>query len=210
MLDYEADRDDARTTLIFFLTDGLPTVGETSIEGILRDLGEGGARRAHIFSVGVGYDVNTHLLSRLAEAFGGAVEYVTPDESVELKVGRLIEKTSRPLLSDLRLTLDGVRASELYPDKVPFLFQGDQISVVGRFDPRGARALDARIEARRPDGRALRVNAASPSRTLRAAISWPACGPRARWPSCSTRSACTGRHATGSSVWSRWPGSSAS
>src|SRR5262249_1598039 len=112
----------------------------------------------HVFSVGVGYDVNTHLLSRLAEEYGGAVEYVTPDESVEDKVGRLLEKTSRPLLSNVEFALAGAHVRDLYPARVPFLFQGEQVSFVGRCEHPRSGVVTAHLRADRPGGGELRVS----------------------------------------------------
>src|SRR5712691_9509067 len=70
--------------MIVFLTDGLPTVGQTNIEEILSNLKE--TPEARIFPFGVGYDVNTSLLDRLAAYSGGVADYVEPKEDLEVKV----------------------------------------------------------------------------------------------------------------------------
>ena len=58
----------SRPRMIVFLTDGLPTVGQTNVEEILSSLKN--TAEARIFPFGVGYDVNTSLLDRLAVASG--------------------------------------------------------------------------------------------------------------------------------------------
>src|SRR5262249_45987674 len=55
------DRGD-RPTLLVFMTDGLPTIGETSPDVILRDVEKRNKGRARLFVFGVGDDVNTLLL----------------------------------------------------------------------------------------------------------------------------------------------------
>src|SRR5690606_31140369 len=61
---------------VLFLTDGLPTAGETGEGAIARNAERANAAGARIFSFGVGYDVNARLLERLAATSGGTTEYV--------------------------------------------------------------------------------------------------------------------------------------
>ncbi|HLG93789.1 MAG TPA: VIT domain-containing protein, partial [candidate division Zixibacteria bacterium] len=56
-----------RLNYAIFLTDGLPTVGITNVEQILSMAKKANDTRVKIFDFGVGYDVNTHLLDKLAE-----------------------------------------------------------------------------------------------------------------------------------------------
>lgn len=119
---------------IVFLTDGLPTVGERDPDQILKMTREQNPSRAiRMFNFGVGYDVNVHLLDQLAEAHRGASEYVRPEENIEAKVSRFYDRISLPLLTDLRLRIEGVETYEVYPVELPDLFAGDQLMVVGRY-----------------------------------------------------------------------------
>ncbi|MCX7992449.1 MAG: VIT and VWA domain-containing protein [Fimbriimonadales bacterium] len=119
---------------IVFLTDGLPTVGERDPEQILKMTRERNARRAiRMFNFGVGYDVNVYLLDRLAQEHRGVSDYVRPEENIEAKVSRFYDRISLPLLTDLRLRIEGVETYEVYPTELPDLFAGDQLIVVGRY-----------------------------------------------------------------------------
>jgi Ca-activated chloride channel homolog len=129
-------------TYIIFLTDGQPTVGITEIDKITANTRSLNEDRARLFVFGVGYDVNAHLLDRLAEQNGGLPEYVQPDENIESKVSRLATKISHPALTDLTLTFSGVNINTTYPSPLPDLFYGSEIILTGCFDKTGpARAI---------------------------------------------------------------------
>ncbi|MBU4224535.1 MAG: VWA domain-containing protein, partial [Chloroflexi bacterium] len=56
-----------RPTYLIFLTDGLPTEGETDSQRILDNLASAAPRNLRLFAFGVGYDVDTFLLDSLAQ-----------------------------------------------------------------------------------------------------------------------------------------------
>jgi Ca-activated chloride channel homolog len=136
--------------IVLFLTDGLPTVGRTS-ELAIRELVErGNPHRRRIFTFGVGNDVNVPLLDRIADETRATSTYVLPNEDVELAVARVFGRLSGPVLSDLELeTLDarGARATrvvrDLLPARLPDLYAGDQLVVLGRYA--GDEPIDFRL-----------------------------------------------------------------
>jgi len=117
--------------MIVFLTDGLPTVGQTNIEEILRNLKNTG--EARIFPFGVGYDVNTSLLDRLASSTGGVADYVEPKEDLEVKVSNFFAKINYPVLTELQLDMAGVETDLTYPRSLPDVFRGSQLTLIGRY-----------------------------------------------------------------------------
>jgi len=126
-----------RLTFIIFLTDGLPTVGETDMKNILKNAKKKNVNLAKIFVFGVGYDVNTHLLDRLSDENSGASDYVSPDEDIEVKVSNFYKKISNPILADIELEFKGIKTSMIYPQRLPDIFEGTQLVVVGRFEGEG-------------------------------------------------------------------------
>lgn len=119
---------------IVFVTDGEPTVGVTDPAQILQNTAQTNAnKQARIFVLGVGYQVNTKLLDRLADDNGGARDYVTPTEDLELKLSAFYGKLTNPVLAGLRLAFKGVNVSETYPRALPDLFKGSEIEVFGRY-----------------------------------------------------------------------------
>ena len=128
---------EGQTPMLFFLTDGVPTIGQTDPGALLRKAAEANASlRARVFSFGVGSDVNTLLLDKLADAGRGARDYVAPNEDIEAKVSSLYQKVSRPALTDVKLAWNGVEVDQVYPKPVPDLFHGGELALYGRF--RGA------------------------------------------------------------------------
>jgi Ca-activated chloride channel family protein len=120
---------------IVFVTDGEPTVGVIEPAQILGNVAKAnGGKQARIFVLGVGYQVNTKLLDRLADDNGGARDYVTPTEDLEIKLSALYGKLANPILTGLRLAFRGISVSEMYPRSLPDLFKGSEIQVLGRYN----------------------------------------------------------------------------
>ena len=131
-------RDAGRPRMLVFLTDGQPTVGITEIKHILENLAAANKAGARLFVFGVGNDVNTHLLDKIAEAHRGVPEYVRPQEDIEVKVSSFYRKVSEPILADTKLDMPGVRTSDSYPTALPDIFRGTQLLLFGRYQGDGA------------------------------------------------------------------------
>jgi Ca-activated chloride channel homolog len=86
-----------------------------------------------LFTFGVGYDVNTALLDKLAAENGGVAEYVEPKEDIEVKVGSFFNKINHPVLTDLRLDTGSIDTDLVYPRALPDLFRGSQVTIIGRY-----------------------------------------------------------------------------
>lgn len=138
-------KDPSRPFLVIFLTDGLPTVGLTDVETILKDA-KGRSENARVFVFGIGKDVNTLLLDRLADENRGARDYVGEREDLELKLSSFFQKVASPVLTDLKLLVEGVKVEDLYPRVLPDLFRGSQAMITGRY--RGAGEAKVRLEGR--------------------------------------------------------------
>src|SRR5436190_5076434 len=122
-----------RPKIVVFLTDGLPTVGETNIARIVENAGRARIPGARLFTFGVGYDVNTALLDKLAAENGGVADYVEPKEDLEVKVSNFFAKINYPVLADLKLEMPDVQTDLIYPRNLPDLFRGSQLTLIGRY-----------------------------------------------------------------------------
>jgi Ca-activated chloride channel family protein len=125
--------DDDRPSYILFLTDGLPTAGETNEMTISDHCKRANKYRARVFAFGVGFDVNARLLDRLSGGNSGTSEYVKPDENIETHVSRFYSKMTSPVLSDIRIELTGTDVNRTYPRDLPDLFEGGQLIWSGRY-----------------------------------------------------------------------------
>jgi Ca-activated chloride channel homolog len=134
--------DPARPFTVIFFTDGQATVDETNPDRIVKNVVAKNTGNTRIFTLGVGDDVNAAMLDQLADATRAVSTYVRPAEDIETKVASLYGKISHPVLTDLRLaTGDKVRLGEMYPPKLPDLFQGTQLVVIARYSGSGHTAI---------------------------------------------------------------------
>lgn len=122
-----------RPKMLVFMTDGLPTVGETNIEKILANTKEAKGVDVRIFPFGFGYDVNTALLDKLGSDNSGISDYIQPKEDLEVKVSNFFSRVSSPVLSDLEIDFAGVETEYMYPRKPTDLFRGMQLAILGRY-----------------------------------------------------------------------------
>ncbi len=130
-------QDDSKPNYVIFLTDGLPTAGETGEMRIAQNAKDSNKVRARLFVFGVGFDVNARLLDRLSGGNSGTSEYVRPDEDIERHVGAFYAKMTRPVLSNISIDLAGTDVNRTYPRDIPDLFEGGQIVWVGRYRQSG-------------------------------------------------------------------------
>jgi len=131
--------DPTRPHMVFFLTDGKPTIGETDGDRLAAEIKTGTTGGTRIFSVGIGDDLHTRLLEKISLETKGYHTYISPNEDMELKVTDIYKKLSRPVLTDIKIKTEGtVHVSQIYPKELPDLFAGSSLTLFGRFDKPGA------------------------------------------------------------------------
>ncbi len=131
-----------RPGYLLFVTDGLPTQGETDVQRIIGNAlnNKPVDSTVRIFTFGVGFDVNTDLLDTLSSDLGGRSTYVQPDEQIDEKIGQFYSSISTPVLASVTLdfgtenSADQIVVDELYPYPLPDLFAGEQLVIVGRYE----------------------------------------------------------------------------
>ena len=122
-----------RPKMLVFMTDGLPTVDERNPAKIVENVRQAMKPGVRLFTFGVGYDVNTLLLDKLAAENGGVADYVEPKEDLEVKVSNFFAKVNYPVLTDLQLHMGGAQTDLVYPRAIPDLFRGSQLTLIGRY-----------------------------------------------------------------------------
>lgn len=126
--------------IVLFLTDGLPTVGQTSEIAIREMVERGNGHGRRLFTFGVGNDVNAPLLDRLADTTRATTTYALPGEDVELKIAQVFKQLYGPVLSDVTLSTRNSAGDvstrlvrELIPQRLPDLFEDDQLILLGQY-----------------------------------------------------------------------------
>ncbi|MDR3633827.1 MAG: VWA domain-containing protein [Isosphaeraceae bacterium] len=123
--------------IVLFMTDGLPTIGQTSEAAIREMARKGNPHERRIFTFGVGVDVNTPLLEKVAYESRATTTFILPAEDVEVKVAAVFRRLQGPVLANPVLS-EGEggtrrRTRELIPGRIRDVFEGDQIVVLGQY-----------------------------------------------------------------------------
>jgi Ca-activated chloride channel family protein len=141
--------------IVLFLTDGLPTAGNTSEVAIREVATKQNPGERRIFTFGVGADVNTPLLQKIATETRGTASFVLPGENVEAAVAAVFSDLQGPVLTsaDLHVKDNAVaaaggaaplpRVTGMLPATLPDLYDGDQLVVLGRYA--GKQPLEFRL-----------------------------------------------------------------
>jgi len=132
----DAPVDDARMPIVFFVTDGEPTVGERNADRIAA-LAARLRGRARVFTFGVGADVNANLVEQLALDGRGTAQFVRPEESVERAVSLVATRITSPVVTDVRVRAEGVRLTKLHPSLPADIFAGQDLVLFARYTGAG-------------------------------------------------------------------------
>lgn len=135
------DSGKERPYIVVFMTDGRPTLGIQDEKELVKAVAGYNRHKARVFVFGVGFNVNTHILDRIAEDAKGARTYVTPDEDIEIKVSNFFTKVESPVLTDIAVDFRGIETYDVYPGVLPDLFRGSQLEIMGRYRGTGEKAV---------------------------------------------------------------------
>jgi Ca-activated chloride channel family protein len=134
-----AKKKDGRPRTVLFITDGRPTIGKTGDAELLSMIKDANGAGTRIFTFGIGNEINTILLDKITAATNAYRTYVTPEEDIEIKVSDLYTKVQSPVFTGLSIDFGKtVDARLLYPKKLPDLFRGSSITILGRYRGHGA------------------------------------------------------------------------
>ena len=89
--------------------------------------------KARVFSFGIGSSVNRFLLSKMAEAGRGEVEFVTLEDKAEAAAQRFYDRIRAPLLTDVTIDWGKLPVTDVYPARIPDLFSGKPLIITGRY-----------------------------------------------------------------------------
>lgn len=129
----------SHTHLIVFITDGKPTIGETSDENLLMKIEKLNKQNIRIFTFGIGNEINTHLLDKITEQTKAFRTYISEQEDIEVKISNFYDKVQSPVLTNLSLSFTGgIKTFQTYPTNLPDLFKGSSITIFGRYSGSGS------------------------------------------------------------------------
>lgn len=145
----QMQRKSSRTYFIAFITDGKPTVGTTGEDDLLNKLKTVNKSNVRVFTIGIGDDLNTHLLDKLTEQTRAFRTYITPKEDIEVKLSNFYTKIATPILTDLKLSFGrNIDVYDVYPKDLPDLFKGSSLTVIGRYRNMGNDNASVNLEGK--------------------------------------------------------------
>jgi Ca-activated chloride channel family protein len=134
---------DDRERVIVLVTDG--QVGNE--DAILRELGVS-LRNVRMFTLGIDQAVNAAFLRRLASAGGGLCELVESEDRLDAVMSKVHRRIGTPIATELALRGTGldVEPASIAPRKLPDVYAGAPVTILGRYRNRAPAGAAIEIE----------------------------------------------------------------
>ena len=120
----KAPVDEKRIQQVIFLTDGQVGNETELFELITQRLGP---RR--LFTIGIGSAPNSHFMRKASEFGRGTFTHIGNVNEVKDKMDALFRKLEHPVLTEIRLEGPGLAGAELFPSRIPDLYDGEPVVV---------------------------------------------------------------------------------
>ncbi|KAM8972136.1 inter-alpha-trypsin inhibitor heavy chain H5 [Pelodytes ibericus] len=134
-------------SLIIFLTDGKPTVGDVQSTNIFRNTKNAIKERFCFFSIGIGNDVDYHLLEKLSLENCGMMRRIQEDEDAAEQLKGFYDEIGTPLLSDIHIAYPPNSVEYVTQNMFFNYFNGSEIVVAGKLVNGSSDTLHVEIKA---------------------------------------------------------------
>ncbi|XP_014898865.1 inter-alpha-trypsin inhibitor heavy chain H5-like [Poecilia latipinna] len=167
--DYLSDPDTGpnSVSLIIFLTDGRPTIGETQSASILGNTRSAVQEKFCIFTIGIGNDVDYRLLELMALENCGMTRRISEEADASAMLKGFYSEIGTPLLSDIRINYTQNSVGYVTQSLFTNFFNGSEIVVAGKLTDRSAESLHVQVTASNND-RLITMETDVPLRHLQA------------------------------------------
>ena len=108
---------------------------------ILRHIQDAKFQDARVFPVAFGAAPNDYLINRAAELGRGFSLQVTNQDNAQALATRFNELTSLPYMTDLQIDWGGLSVRDQVPARLPDLYAGKPLIVLGRYDQVGTETI---------------------------------------------------------------------
>uniref|UniRef100_A0A3Q3W3N4 VWFA domain-containing protein n=1 Tax=Mola mola TaxID=94237 RepID=A0A3Q3W3N4_MOLML len=138
-------------SLIIFLTDGRPTVGEARPIVILGNTRSAVQEKFCIFTIGIGNDVDYRLLERMALENCGMMRRIPEEANASAMLKGFYDEIGTPLLSDIRINYTDDSVQYVTQHLFPNYFNGSEIVIAGKLTNHSAESLHVQVTASNND-----------------------------------------------------------
>ncbi|XP_061108981.1 inter-alpha-trypsin inhibitor heavy chain H5 isoform X1 [Conger conger] len=138
-------------SLIIFLTDGRPTVGERKSPSILSNTKSAVQEQFCIFTIGIGNDVDYRLLERMSLENCGMMRRIREDSDASAMLKGFYDEIGTPLLSDIRVGYTEDSVQYVTQNLFTNYFNGSEIVIAGKLTNQSAETLHVQVTASNSD-----------------------------------------------------------
>eukprot|EP00091_Calanus_sinicus_P023555 TRINITY_DN800_c0_g1_i6.p1 TRINITY_DN800_c0_g1~~TRINITY_DN800_c0_g1_i6.p1 ORF type:complete len:851 (-),score=229.46 TRINITY_DN800_c0_g1_i6:131-2683(-) len=124
-------------SMIIFLTDGLPSIGETNSEAIRENIKNANAElNAPIFSIGFGRDADFDLIKKISEEADSFSKKIYEGSDAALQLEDFFAEVASPLISNLKFDYVGglVQNESVSTNSLKTFFKGGEYIITGKLD----------------------------------------------------------------------------
>ena len=132
--------DPERVRIVMLLSDGY--IGNEA--EIIREVGQRTGDRLRFWSRGIGSSPNRYLIDGVAAQGGGDSAVVGLGDDTRELVGRITDRIHRSQLADIQIDWGGLDVFETYPARLPDLWAGQPVFVLGRYRGHGEATIELR------------------------------------------------------------------
>ncbi|XP_074554932.1 inter-alpha-trypsin inhibitor heavy chain H5 isoform X2 [Halichoeres trimaculatus] len=138
-------------SLIIFLTDGRPTVGEKQSNAILGNTRSAVQEKFCIFTIGLGNDVDYRLLERMSLENCGMMRRINEDANASAMLKGFYDEIGTPLLSDIRINYTEDSVQYVTQNLFTNYFNGSELVIAGKLKNLSAESLHVQVTASNND-----------------------------------------------------------
>ncbi len=111
---------------IILLTDGDLGNEEEIFAALRSDLGN-----ARLYTIAIGSEPNLFLATKMAQFGRGTFTHIADNNEIRSQMAHLFESIESPVLTDVKLSFEGVDVADIYPEHLPDLFAAQPLLVYG-------------------------------------------------------------------------------
>ncbi|XP_064198685.1 inter-alpha-trypsin inhibitor heavy chain H5 [Anguilla rostrata] len=138
-------------SLIIFLTDGRPTVGEVQSPNILSNTKSATGEQFCIFTIGIGNDVDYRLLERMSLENCGMTRRIREEADASAMLKGFYDEIGTPLLSDIRVGYTEDAVQYVTQNFFTNYFNGSEIVIAGKLANQSSELLHVQVTASSSD-----------------------------------------------------------
>ena len=136
----ELDTEGREPLDVIMISDGQQTIGASTAEAVLGPVKDAAAARkapVRITAVGIGSDVDSALLRRMAEGYEGEAAFVTADHAVAGQIDAVLARLQSLRMERLTVEVEGAGAELATPGYFPAALYDQAVTVAGTYREAG-------------------------------------------------------------------------